>query len=245
MSRIGKIARLPSAIRQTLDERLDQGEPSSSLLKWLNSEKSVIATLQQYFDGRHISEANLSKWRIGGHRDWHAKQAASDMFRHIMQTPNENITQLEGGLIDRMATVYAAQLLGELENATAPADDAARAKMWREFRLALVSMRRYQFATVLLQSRLKPPPTARPNSAPKDNSDTQKRMHIRKILGVAGGPDADVFDLPTQTWSGPNAAKMNREHRKLLLEAAREAGIRLGDSVPDDAKPQPANTGTT
>jgi hypothetical protein len=38
---------------------------------------------------------------------------------------------------------------------------------------------------------------------------------------------------------------MNREHRKLLLEAAREAGIRLGDSAPDDAKPQPAKTGTT
>jgi len=37
MGRIGKIARLPRSIRTTLNNRIEDGEPGTKLVQWLNS----------------------------------------------------------------------------------------------------------------------------------------------------------------------------------------------------------------
>jgi hypothetical protein len=62
-------------------------------------------------------------------------------------------------------------------------------------------------------------------------AEDDRRRRVEHLLGVAGGPDANGFDVKTQTWSGPNADIMNRQHRKLLLRAAKEAGIDLENEV--------------
>src|SRR5208283_3235367 len=62
MSRIAKISRLPSALRQALHERLDQSEPAPSLLDWLNAEPSVQAVLKEQFDGHPITENKIAQW---------------------------------------------------------------------------------------------------------------------------------------------------------------------------------------
>jgi hypothetical protein len=59
--RNGKIARLPDAVRETLNERLRDGEPYEPLLTWLNSLPEVRASLQKHFDGAPIVEQNLSR----------------------------------------------------------------------------------------------------------------------------------------------------------------------------------------
>ncbi|MGA2174741.1 MAG: hypothetical protein ABSH38_07140 [Verrucomicrobiota bacterium] len=248
MSRTGKIARLPTAIREQLNARIEQGEPSIHLVDWLNSLPSVNAVLDTYFAGRPVTDGNLSDWKHGGYKDWKAEQAAAAMFEKLCQTPAEKLTALQSGLIDQMATLYAAQLLSEMQKPAPHADDAARAKIWREFRQAFASLRRYQFATLAIQDRLKFQPIETEATESFQLTEDDKRRRVEHLLGVAGGPDANRFDVKTQTWSGPNAAVMNRQHRKLLLKAAKEAGIDLENETqnPDksgEIRPIPAKSG--
>ena len=57
--RIGKIARLPREIRQTLNLRLREGDNGHILVAWLNSLPEVQAILAAQFGGAPIREQNL------------------------------------------------------------------------------------------------------------------------------------------------------------------------------------------
>jgi hypothetical protein len=63
MTRNGKIARLPAAIREELNQRLLDGEQGKQLVLWLNSLPRVQALLKDKFHGVPISEVNLSQCR--------------------------------------------------------------------------------------------------------------------------------------------------------------------------------------
>jgi hypothetical protein len=69
-ARIGKIARLPSQVREEVNVRLERSEPSPRLLAWLNALPAVRELLQRDFAGDPISKQNLSQWRRGGFQDW-------------------------------------------------------------------------------------------------------------------------------------------------------------------------------
>jgi len=69
-TRLGKIARLPLAVRDWLNERLQDGEPARALVKELNSLPEVRECLEVFFEGRPINEQNLSAWKLGGFREW-------------------------------------------------------------------------------------------------------------------------------------------------------------------------------
>ena len=68
MTRNGKIARLPLAIRQQLNQRLQNGELAQDLLSWLNRLPEVQATLAAHFAAKPIDESNLTHWKQGGYR---------------------------------------------------------------------------------------------------------------------------------------------------------------------------------
>jgi hypothetical protein len=70
----GKIGRLPSEIREQLNQRLFDGETASSLLPWLNSLPAMQTILASRFAGEPVSEQNLSQWRIGGYVQWQKQQ---------------------------------------------------------------------------------------------------------------------------------------------------------------------------
>jgi hypothetical protein len=74
MTRKGKIARLPRAIRDELNRRLDNGEQGVRLLEWLNGLPEVAELLNQDFEGRPISKCNLTEWKNGGFVDWRTQQ---------------------------------------------------------------------------------------------------------------------------------------------------------------------------
>src|SRR5271170_4991656 len=75
-SRVGKIARLPLAIRQELNQRLENGERGKDLILWLNGLPEVQAVLAAQFGGQPIMPANLSAWNKGGYKDWQEQQCA-------------------------------------------------------------------------------------------------------------------------------------------------------------------------
>jgi hypothetical protein len=78
-ARQGKVARLPHSIREELNRRIQNGEEGKTLAAWLNSLPETQAILEAHFDGKPVSEMNLSRWRVGGYRDWDKKQEALEL----------------------------------------------------------------------------------------------------------------------------------------------------------------------
>src|SRR5215471_11757908 len=81
--RNGKIARLPQQIREQLNQRLDDGESSETLLPWLNSLPKTQAVLAKHFASRPIQKQNLSEWRQGGFREWQTRCQAANLLHEI------------------------------------------------------------------------------------------------------------------------------------------------------------------
>ncbi len=90
-NRRGKIARLPSRIREELNLRLDNGDPGPELLAWLNGLPEVQAILARQFGGRPIRQQNLSEWRLGGWQDWMQEQAALEAAGRIPEETRETM----------------------------------------------------------------------------------------------------------------------------------------------------------
>src|SRR5271154_5811812 len=114
--RIGKIARLPAAIRQKLNERLEDNEPAPPLLAWLHALPEVRKVLKHLFAGRAISEQNLSAWKQGGFRDWQRHQLVRARAQEFLEEGRELAEEVaapgEGGsLLDRVGDRMALTLL--------------------------------------------------------------------------------------------------------------------------------------
>lgn len=126
MSRKGKIARLPHELREQLNHRLADGEPGPSLVQWLNGVPEVQRVLAAGFEGRPISEQNLSEWRTGGYREWQRQQERREQVRQL----TEHATELEAdtaglGLGEGLAALLAAELAQSAQALLAEADEPA------------------------------------------------------------------------------------------------------------------------
>jgi len=82
-TRKGKLARLPSAVREHLNQRLENGEPACRMVGWLNALPEVQAVLAAEFGGVPINEQNLSRWKQGGYRDWQARQETHSLAEQL------------------------------------------------------------------------------------------------------------------------------------------------------------------
>jgi hypothetical protein len=116
ITRNGKIARLPRAIRDELNRRLSDGELGGQVVAWLNALPEAQAVIAKEFNGRPIREQNLSEWRNGGYREWLAHQDAVAQARDLAADAGELSGAASGSLANHLATVltarYAAMLAG-------------------------------------------------------------------------------------------------------------------------------------
>jgi hypothetical protein len=74
---------LPKHIRDDLGRRIEDAEPGKELVKWLNGLPRVQEILKDQFDGRSITEQNLSEWKQGGHQDWLRHQETRHFVQHL------------------------------------------------------------------------------------------------------------------------------------------------------------------
>src|SRR6266446_3873145 len=102
LTRNGKIARLPLAVRQELNRRLDEGEQGKELVAWLNGLPEVQAILAAEFGGKPIREQNLSEWKQGGYRDWLAKREALEVAERLGEDATEWNAEGRGTLTDTL-----------------------------------------------------------------------------------------------------------------------------------------------
>lgn len=113
MTRTGKIARLPKAVRDTLNRRLHDGEPGKRLAAWLNLLPEVRAVLAAEFAGRPITENNLSEWKTGGYREWELQQEALERARNLTEQADE-LRATAGAMADQLAVVLAVRYAAAL-----------------------------------------------------------------------------------------------------------------------------------
>ncbi len=73
ITRKGKIARLPYAIRMEVNLRIRDGHSNEELAKWLNDQPAVKTRLAEIFWSAAITSRNVSEWRHGGFAEWLAR----------------------------------------------------------------------------------------------------------------------------------------------------------------------------
>src|SRR5580700_6949622 len=110
MTRNGKIARLPAGIREELNQRLFNGEQGKHLVEWLNGLPKVQTVMQAAFEGRPITEDNLSEWKLGGYLAWEGGQRLAEKLRGVLEGTDALQQVAKDGLTDRMALILAANL---------------------------------------------------------------------------------------------------------------------------------------
>lgn len=122
MGNIGKIGRLPVAIREELNRRLQDNRPGDELLEWLNALPEMKSTLAKEFDGQPISQQNLSNWKCGGYRRWEREQEAVRVAGEAASASSAVRAAAKGSLGDQLATMLTARyaaLLSEWEGGLA------------------------------------------------------------------------------------------------------------------------------
>jgi hypothetical protein len=129
MTRTGKIARLPREIREQLNRRLEDGQPGTQLVLWLNALPEVQAMLAREFAGRPISEQNLSEWKQGGYRDWLARQEVLAQVRELAADAEELAGAADGVLAEHLATVLSARYAALLAHWQGEDTDEFRRKL--------------------------------------------------------------------------------------------------------------------
>jgi hypothetical protein len=108
-TRVGKIGRLPKDIRDELGRRIEDGVPGKDIVMWLNGLPDVLAVLKELFEGRLISEQNLSDWKQTGHAEWVRLQEAHLLAVQLAEHADE-LNEAVPELSDRLACALAAEL---------------------------------------------------------------------------------------------------------------------------------------
>jgi hypothetical protein len=129
MTRTGKIARLPKAIRDELNQRLENGELGVYLVEWLNTLPEVQQVLTERFDGRPINEVNLTEWKGGGYLDWLAQQDTRACAQNLAEEATGLKAATDGAMAEHLGTVLAARYAQLLTGWNGEVDEAFRTKL--------------------------------------------------------------------------------------------------------------------
>jgi hypothetical protein len=98
MSRNGKIACLPLAIRTEVNRRLDDGQGGIALLEWLNGLPEVQSVVAKKFGAEPVSKHNLHRWRSGGYRAWQTRNELLSEARQEAASESRDMAEHAGGL---------------------------------------------------------------------------------------------------------------------------------------------------
>ena len=141
ITRNGKIARLPRAVRQELNGRLAEGEQGKRLVAWLNELPEVQAIVTAEFGGKPVREQNLSEWKQGGYRDWLAQQEAKEVAERLGEDAAEWEAEGRPPLTDTLALWLAARYAVATRR-VAETEGAEAWRLLREMCGDLVELRR-------------------------------------------------------------------------------------------------------
>ena len=225
-TRRGKIARLPLPIREELNTRLCNGEPGTDVLPWLNGLPAVQEVLAAHFKGKPIAPCNLSEWRKGGYADWLLRQMASETPAiAVLEISPHLLAALQGGLTDKMAVLLACRMLAEFKRHPLSSDSADEARLWRELRISLASLKHCEYLAhkMKLDDAKAGAATNGQDQERKPLTPEERERAVQRILGI--DPDGPHLNRETDLFEGPGADALNEQRRRLREEMARKATL--------------------
>src|SRR5437667_11099987 len=83
--RSGKVARLPYATREHINQLIEDGFPYKAIIEQLTQDG-----LLRY----PISEHNLSTWRLGGHEEWRREQQQKQLTAQLRAAALEKLAPI-------------------------------------------------------------------------------------------------------------------------------------------------------
>jgi hypothetical protein len=134
MSRTGKIARLPYGLRDELNVKIRDGKPGVEVVAWLNGEDETRQVLGRYFDGRPISEQNLTEWKAGGYQDWLRDNATREWMAEFIEQSDRLSDDAEradywASVADYLSAPLAAELARCLKEISADSATSAKERL--------------------------------------------------------------------------------------------------------------------
>jgi hypothetical protein len=205
MTRNGKIARLPAAVREQLNQRLLDGRQGKLVVQWLNSLPEVQAVMKETFQERPITEKNLSEWKTGGYVAWLEGQRLGNAIESLMENTAALPAAAKEGLTDQMALMLAATMADQMLRLRSMPEGIEKARIWRELRIGLVALRRSELCAEKLRIELikHPPPKQAPTL-----SIAERRKQVMDFIGIDEGFDGSINPeltrSPYETFDPPN-----------------------------------------
>ncbi|HLP02124.1 MAG TPA: hypothetical protein VK163_08865 [Opitutaceae bacterium] len=153
ITRTGKIARCPLAIREEVNRRLLDGESGPKILRWLNEHPDVLRVLDQYFGEEPVSAQNLSEWRQGGYAEWMERREKIEATKALASFAAKIGEAAGGSLTDGSAAILGGKILEKLEAADESTDLAALTKALVALRSTDLEARKAQQRERLLEQK--------------------------------------------------------------------------------------------
>jgi len=192
MTRTGKIARLPAALREEINRRLEDGQKSKTILPWLNGLAEVKAVVDAEFAGNLITKHNLSEWKTGGYAAW----AEGRRLRQSVGTFLEDAASLEtvagDQLTEKMGTMMAATMADQMLRLQTMPEGIEKAKIWKELRISLLALRKSELDE--LRFRLKAGKQIN-RCEPGTKSEAtmeERRRAVMNMIGIDEGFDGSI-----------------------------------------------------
>jgi hypothetical protein len=227
--RTGKIARLPHAVREALNERLRDGLPCAEILSWLNSLPVVREVLQKHFGGAPMTQENISRWCHGGYAGWLENQQTKEALAIMLAACRDIEPAEREALTGQLALVVAARMVVELRKFDEMPEGPLKSAAWRQLVWSLVLLRRGEFYAGKLQLE-------RDKLFPKKEAERplcvqEQQERVRQVLGL-GEP---YWNNDTQQWEGEGAAEMTEkeEVERLVREELRRRKATLAAPAQD------------
>ncbi|PTY03940.1 hypothetical protein DB346_02790 [Verrucomicrobia bacterium LW23] len=114
-ARVGKIARLPVAIRNEVCRRIYDGQPGPKIIAWLHTQEDVLRVLDEQFHEEPISPQNLSEWRQGGYQNWLSRRERIADTKDLAEFALKLGEAAGGSIMDGTAAIAGGRIMGVLE----------------------------------------------------------------------------------------------------------------------------------
>jgi len=190
-TRNGKIANLPSDIREQLNLHLLDGETGRELVVWLNALPEVQSVLGSQFNGAPVSEVNLTHWRQGGYLQWLTERECFDSARALADGDGDLAsTGLSAERLLNVLTVRFGQLLmrwdssadGDIPESVVFSHIAKKARILQGISRSVLAIHRIQSQSAFKKSA---PVTSSANShaGPEQNAKLSPMTGDRSVEG--------------------------------------------------------------
>ncbi|HWB02738.1 MAG TPA: hypothetical protein VG796_06905 [Verrucomicrobiales bacterium] len=128
MSARGKIGRLPWALREEVNIRIQNGADGRSIVEWLNARPEMQAVIRKYFDGRPLNEQNLTDWRKTGYAKWLSRKETMHKLRDVAEESRE-AQEAGGEIADHASRLIAGHYAVNLSEWNGDPEDPAFARL--------------------------------------------------------------------------------------------------------------------